>query len=199
MRILLWLVVFVCSANAHGQQFDRIDWRQSAVFEAEGKVVLVNSTPTHYQNARIAEVAHVAFTGEGVMAIVAFDCAIPDSSFDLQWGELNDGVVDHAVVAPKPSSAFGLTAYSRSQWVAPQTWSQVCADGVSEVFPENLLWDEALLYVRTQNKQWQKRFHLDKSSFWPLEKQYGLLPMDQRDIKLQRLSEKKAERTEMVK
>lgn len=91
MRILLWLVVFVCSANAHGQQFDRIDWRQSAVFEAEGKVVLVNSTPTHYQNARIAEVAHVAF-----------DCAIPDSSFDLQWGELNDGVVDHALLRPNP-------------------------------------------------------------------------------------------------
>lgn len=195
MRALLF-VLATLAPSAFAQQFDQVDWAQSAVVEDQAMVVLVNPVPTVVNEVRIAEVAQVFFTGEGVMGYVAFDCATPNSSFDLQWGELVDGEVRTPTVARNIKN-FGLTSVSRSHLVADVTWSQVCARAAYSDFPSNVLWDEAVLHVRTQNKQWRKRFDVEKSVFWSLERQYRQLPEEQRTMKMQRLSDKNAERAEL--
>jgi len=197
MRAFVFLLFMVWVPQAFSQQFDRIDWIQSAVIDSDAKVVVFNPSFTQIQHVRILEVANIYFTGEGVMGIVAFDCSVPDSSFDLQWGEINDGVVARPVVSPRPSVPFGLTAASRSNLVAPSTWSQVCQNVSAQEFPSNILWDEAVLHVRLHNKLWRKRFDLDKSAFVALEKQYRALPEEQRAVKMQILRDKRVEREEL--
>lgn len=196
MRALLFIVLAAFAPSLFAQQFDRTDWKQSAVIEERAMVVLFNPVATQIDQVRIVEVAHVFFTGEGVMGYVAFDCASPHSSFDLQWGELIDGVVRTPTVA-RPTVPFGLTPTSRSTLASKVMWGQVCLNALYSDFPSNVLWDEALLHVRTQNKQWRKRFEMDKSVWWSLEKQYKQLPEDQRGLKLQILNDKKIERAEL--
>lgn len=197
MRGLLFLLLMVCGPYSFAQQFDRIDWKQSAVIEDDAKVVLFNPFFTQVDHVRIADVAQIYFTGKGLMGIVAFDCSVAYSSFDLQWGEIYEGVVVSPNVSAKPSVPFGLTPQSRSTLVSQSTWSQVCEGAVSEDFPANVLWDEALLHVRVKYKGWNKRFDLEKRAFAPLEKQYRALPEDQRAEKLQRLRDKHVEREEL--
>ncbi len=197
MRAFVFLLLLAWGQHSFAQQFDHIDWKQSAAVERDAKVVVFNPSSTQIQNVRISEVAQIYFTGEGAMGIVAFDCSVPHSSFDLQWGKVNDGVVIDPVVSAKPSVPFGLTPQSRSNLVDSSTWAQVCEGAVSEDFPANVLWDEAVLHVRVKYKGWRKRFDLEKSAFAPLEKQYRVLPEDQRAVKLQRLRDKQMEREEL--
>lgn len=197
MRAFVFLLLVLWGPQSFAQQFDRIDWKQSAVMESDAKVVVFNPSFTQIQNVRIAEVAHIHFTGEGVMGIVAFDCLVPDSSFDLQWGDVHAGSVTEPVVSPPPSVPFGLTAESRSTLVAPNTWSHVCQNMPAQEFPSNILWDEAVLHVRLTHKSWRKRFDLEKSAFASLEKQYRALPEEQRAAKMQILRDKRAEREEL--
>lgn len=194
MRAFVFLLLFMWGPQSFAQQFDRIDWTQSAVVDNEAKVILFNPSVTHIQHVRIAEVAHVYFTGEGVMGIVAFDCSVPYSSFDLQWGKIVDGIVVAPMVADKPAVPFGLTAESRSKIVADTTWSQVCQNMPTQEFPSNVLWDEAVLHVRLTHKLWRKRFDLQKGAFGSLEKQYRALSEEQRAVKMQILIDKRAER-----
>lgn len=197
MRAFLLCLLLMGSPHAFSQQFDHVDWAQSAVDPNDAKVVLVNPQFTQIGDVRLSEVAQIYFTGEGHMGIVAFDCSVEDSSFDLQWGELIDGVVVDPHVAEKPLVPFGLTITSRSALVAQETWGQVCGQGAASDFPKNVLWDEALLHVRLNNKQWRTRFDVDKIAFKSLERQYRALPVEQREIKLQRLMDKRLERAQL--
>lgn len=197
MRAFLLCLLLMGSPHAFSQQFDHVDWAQSAVDPNDAKVVLVNPQFTQIGDVRLSEVAQIYFTGEGHMGIVAFDCSVEDSSFDLQWGELIDGVVVDPHVAQKPLVPFGLTITSRSALVAQETWGQVCGQHATSDFPSNVLWDEALLHVRLNNKQWRTRFDVDKIAFKSLERQYRALPVEQREIKLQRLMDKRLERAQL--
>lgn len=197
MRAFLLCLLLMGSPHAFSQQFDHVDWAQSAVDPDNAKVVLVNPQFTQIGDVRLSEVAQIYFTGEGRMGIVAFDCSVEDSSFDLQWGELIDGVVVDPHVAQKPLVPFGLTITSRSALVAQETWGHVCGQGAASDFPKNVLWDEALLHVRLNNKQWRTRFDVDKIAFKSLERQYRALPVEQREIKLQRLMDKRLERAQL--
>lgn len=197
MRALFLCGLLMGSLPAFSQTFDRVDWAQSSVNSDEAKVVLVNPKFVAIDNVRLTEVAQIYFTGEGMMGFVAFDCSVKDSSFDLQWGELIEGVVQQPHVALKPSVPFGLTSNSRSLLAADDTWSQVCGHTMAADFPTNVLWDEALLHVRLNNKHWRKRFDVPAIAFKSLERQYRKLPFEQRQTKLQQLMDKRLEREEL--
>jgi len=185
------------SGSVGAQNFDQVDWRQSAAFEDDGMVVLFNPTPTVIDTVRITEVARVAFDERpSLMGIVAFDCATPYSSSDLQWGTLSDGGVSAPLFAAK-DTPFGLRPTSRSILAAEETWAQVCEDAVSQDFPQNVLWDEAVQHIRLTNKSWRKSFPMSRLNFAPLDKQYRALPVEQAELKRARLRDKMAERAWM--
>lgn len=193
--IILWGMLVSGSVGA--QNFDQVDWRQSAALDTEGEVILFNPTPTVIDAVRITEVARVAFDERpSRMGIVAFDCATPSSSSDLQWGTVSDGRVTAPLFAAK-DTPFGLRATSRSTLATDETWAQVCEDAVSQAFPQNVLWDEAVQHIRLTNKSWRKSFPMSRLNFAPLDKQYRALPVEQAELKRARLRDKMAERAWM--